>query len=80
MRALFSTDPTFAQRLDALKPLFGLCWVLILLNEFVPERFARRAFAGAAVDAAAARERQLRRARELLVSLRGTHVGARATH
>jgi hypothetical protein len=80
MRALFSSDPCFGQRLDALRPLFGLCWVLILLNEFVPERFARRAYAGAASDAASVRARQLQRARDLLLRLRGTHVGARATH
>jgi hypothetical protein len=80
MRALFASDPGFATRLDALKPLFGLCWVLILLNQFAPERFARRAYAGAAADAALLRARQLQRARELLTSLRGTHVCARATH
>ena len=80
MRALFSTDPGFDRRLEALKPLFGLCWVLILLNEFVPERLARRAYAGAAVDAASLRARQLARARDLLESLRGMHVCARATH
>ena len=79
MRALFASDPGIAQRLDALKPLFGLCWVLILLNEFVPERFARRAYAGAAADAAIVRARQLQRARDLLLSLRGMHVCARAT-
>lgn len=80
MRALFSSDPGFSARLDALKPLFGLCWVLILLNQFVPERMARRVYAGAAEDAALVRTRQLDRARALLRSLRGTHVCARATH
>ena len=27
-------------------PLFGLRWVLILLNEFIPERWQRRVLAG----------------------------------
>lgn len=80
MRALFSADPGFALRLDALKPLYGLCWVLILLNEFVPERLARRTYAGAVEGADRLRARQLDRARALLASLRGTHVCARATH
>src|SRR3546814_13473509 len=54
-----SAYPGFGPRLDALKPLFGLCWVLIVLNEFVPERFARRAYAGAVADAALVRARQV---------------------
>ncbi len=33
-------------RLDGLYPLFGLKWCLILLNEFVPENWRRRKFAG----------------------------------
>lgn len=80
MRRLFAGDPNFGLRLDALKPLYGLCWVLILLNEFVPERFARRAYAGGAEDAARVRARQLGRARALLASMRGMHVCARGTH
>lgn len=43
--AIFSDDPTFAVRLRLLKPLYALRWALITLNEFVPERWAQRAFA-----------------------------------
>lgn len=43
--AIFADDPAFAARLRVLKPLYGLRWALIVLNEFVPERWAQRAFA-----------------------------------
>ena len=35
-------DSRFEHRVRALYPLFGLCWCLILLNEFLPEGWARR--------------------------------------
>ena len=44
--ALYGDDPAFAARLAAYLPLFGLRWVLILLNEFIPERWQRRVLAG----------------------------------
>ena len=43
--AIFADDPAFAVRLRLLKPLYALRWALIVLNEFVPERWAQRAFA-----------------------------------
>ena len=43
---LYGDDPGFASRLSAYLPLFGLRWVLILLNEFIPERWQRRVLAG----------------------------------
>jgi hypothetical protein len=60
-------DPLFAPRLSAYLPLFGLRWVLILLNEFVPEVWARRARAADSWNDVKAR--QLRVAREFLMSL-----------
>lgn len=66
---LYGADPTFGARLDALTPLFGLRWVLILLNEFLPERWRRRVLAGAAETWGAAKARQLGKARALLVRL-----------
>lgn len=48
---LFADDPNFALRLSAQIPLFALRWCLIILNEFLPERWRRRVFAGNA-DAA----------------------------
>lgn len=52
---------SFEARFGALYPLFGLCWCLILLNPFLPERSAM-----AHDSAAPIRARQLDRARALL--------------
>lgn len=67
-KALFGNDPAFAARLDALYPLFGLRWCAILLNEFLPEKWALRAGAGEP-DADAARTRQLAKAQALFRQL-----------
>jgi hypothetical protein len=66
---IYGSDAAFAPRLQALYPLFGLRWVLILLNEFHPERWRRRLLAGAAGDWGAAKARQLEAARDLLSRL-----------
>ena len=66
---LYGSDGTFAHRLDAFYPLFGLRWVLILLNEFHPERWRRRILAGAVEDWSDAKARQLQAARDLLSRL-----------
>ncbi len=58
-------DPMFAPRLAAYLPLFGLRWVLILLNEFVPEIWARRVQAGATESWEDAKARQLAAARQI---------------
>jgi len=63
---LYGTDPWFATRLDAYLPLFGLRWVLILLNEFIPERWHRRVLAGVRQSWADAKAGQLARASEFL--------------
>ena len=45
---LYGDDPAFARAAcRRYLPLFGLRWVLILLNEFIPERWQRRVLAGA---------------------------------
>jgi hypothetical protein len=59
-------DDGFAARFDALYPLFGMIWCLILLNEFLPERWRRRVAAGNTTDAAGAQARQLQAAEDLL--------------
>jgi fructosamine-3-kinase len=66
---LYGTDRGFRPRLAAFHPLFGLRWVLILLNEFLPERWLRRVAAGAEESWDAAKERQLALACGLLTSL-----------
>jgi len=63
---LFADDPGYGARLAVYRPLIGLRWCLILLNEFLPEGLARRRHAGQAEDADAARARQLAKAQALL--------------
>jgi hypothetical protein len=63
---LYGEDASFAVRLEALLPLFGLRWVLILLNEFVPERWQRRMLAGTGENWGEAKTRQLNKARAML--------------
>lgn len=66
----FADDPNFGLRLALMYPLYGLRWVCILLNEFLPERWKRRAYAGAA-DRDVALRRQLLKARAKLNDLGG---------
>jgi hypothetical protein len=62
---IFADDPDFVVRLRLLHPLFGLRWCLILLNEFLPERWQRRAFAGIQ-DRDARQREQLGKSRRML--------------
>lgn len=66
---LYGADPSFAKRLDAYLPLFGLRWVLILLNEFVPERWRARVHAGASETWPQAKATQLALASEFLAAM-----------
>jgi hypothetical protein len=52
-------DETYGARLSAMWPLFGLRWCLILLNEFLPERWFRRAYADGGRGRETAQARQL---------------------
>lgn len=71
MGEVFSDVPGFAARLAAAYPLLGLVWCLIMLNEFVADDLARRAFAGAvAAEGAEEKQRaQLGRARRRLAAI-----------
>jgi hypothetical protein len=59
-------DTDAAARFTALYPLIGLRWALILLNEFLPERWQARAQARGEIDAHAAKQRQLKKAKHML--------------
>ena len=59
----------FERRLTAYLPLFALRWVMILLNEFLPERWQRRVLAGDTASWEDANARQLARARAFLAAL-----------
>ena len=45
-KELFSGDPAFQERFYLLYPYYALRWSMILLNEFLPERWHRRQVAG----------------------------------
>jgi len=72
---VYGNDPWFRQRLAAYYPLFGLRWVLILLNDFVPSHWRRRQHAGAAESWEAAKRRQLWKAQEFLARVQDEHDG-----
>lgn len=48
--AVFARDPSFAVRLGAALPLYALRWCMIVLNEFLPERWRQRLHAGVAEE------------------------------
>jgi hypothetical protein len=68
--AVYGADAAFCDRLGLLFPLFALRWCTILLNEFLPERWAYRLHAGAQSDWEVAKQRQLDRAFERVQTLR----------
>ncbi|TAN53168.1 MAG: aminoglycoside phosphotransferase family protein, partial [Rhodospirillales bacterium] len=59
-------DAQFEDRFRCLFPVYAVIWCLILLNEFLPERLARRQMAGQAEDARTAQRRQLQKAQAML--------------
>jgi hypothetical protein len=71
---IFAGDAHFSARLRLLYPLFGVRWATILLNEFLPERWQRRAYAGV-VARAVAKERQLAKATDLVCRLATSQGG-----
>lgn len=58
-----------AARARLLRPLFGLKWCCIVLNEFLPVSAQRRRFAGLGTDQTARKRAQLAKARHLIESL-----------
>ena len=68
------TDNRLAKRVETVYPLFGLKWVTIMLNEFLPEDLRRRGFAaGGALDPTAVQARQLDKARRMLARIEREH-------
>jgi hypothetical protein len=64
--ALQGQDEHLGRRVDLFFPALVLIWSLILLNEFLPERWVRRTLAGETAARTTAQARQLGKARELL--------------
>ena len=79
MKGLFGhrgdDDYDFTSRLDLLYPLVGLRWCAILMNEFLPERWARRVFAGEKRDREAVLQDQLDKAHRMLDRVRDALEG-----
>lgn len=63
MKSVFHEDADFESRLLHLLPLYGLRWALILLNEFIPERWANRVFAGESASWQEIKALQLKKSR-----------------
>jgi hypothetical protein len=72
---VYGEDSRFERRFAAYYPLFGLRWVLILLNDFVPNRW-RRELAGTAASWQTAKQRQLAKAQQFLARVRNEHDGS----
>jgi hypothetical protein len=64
--AIYSRDHLFLNRFRYTLPLFGLRWVLILLNEFIPEVWKNRQHAEVFENELVAKQTQLTRAKNLL--------------
>ena len=62
----FGSDSLFLTRFHYNEPLFGLRWVLILLNEFIPEFWKNRQHANVHTNHDEAKITQLQRAKMLL--------------
>ena len=67
MLELFSSDPHFKDRLNAAMPLYGLRWVMIVLNEFLSGFTKRRKEAGVSdtYDSKKSRKIQLDKAKRI---------------
>ena len=67
---IVQNDSTFCVRLKALYPLYALIWCMIILNEFIPERWERRVMAGRSNDRDAVQAQQLDKARIRIAKIR----------
>jgi hypothetical protein len=67
--AIYNDDENFALRLGLLYPLVVLRWCLILLNEFLPEKWENRTFAGTSHTVEAVQEGQLEKASTMLARI-----------
>jgi hypothetical protein len=67
-------DADFAGRLEAFTPLFAMRWALILLSEFLPERWQARLAAGSRESWSEAKARQLAKARAMLAHLAAEEI------
>jgi len=78
MLDLFADDPDYSRRLNVAMPLYGMRWIMIVLNEFLPGMAERRRLAtgGEVYDEAEAQRLQLQKA--ALFIERVTRIQAKA--
>lgn len=75
MKRYFSNiDSEYIIRFEICFPLYALIWCLIQLGEFLPERWARREFAGQESIIQIAQNAQLAKARHLLQKIDNSHL------
>jgi hypothetical protein len=67
---IYGENDAFASRLALVYPLYGLRWCMILLNEFLPERWEARRRTGMHIDRNAATAGQLEKARQRISTVR----------
>jgi len=67
---IYGEKGAFATRLALVYPLYGLRWCMILLNEFLPERWEARRRTGVHNDRDAATAGQLEKARQRISTVR----------
>lgn len=67
---IFIDDKFFSQRLDLNFPIFGLRWILILLNEFIEDFWRNRLHANIGISQKQAKKNQLLKAKKLLAQLK----------
>lgn len=72
-RRLAAADQAFEERFRALYPLYALIWCLIMLNEFIPERWKRRNLGHRRNDRVAVHAQQLALVRKRLGNLKKIH-------
>jgi len=69
MIPVFAADNKFEARFEALYPVYALIWCLIILNEFLPERWTRRQLAGQEAELETVQAGQLEKAATLLTRI-----------
>jgi len=67
---IYGEKDAFATRLALIYPLYGLRWCMILLNEFLPERWEARRRTGRHIDRNVATTGQLEKARQRISTVR----------
>ncbi len=82
MNKIFSKDSNFKKRLDASILIYGIRWILIILNEFLPEISKKRSLANKSkkLNLASLKMTQLKKANNLLLRLKNQFNSNRSVY